>query len=304
MVMPAIHKSRGQVADLLQDETHRAVDHQDIGSMVALARGELRRAFLAADAGLIGANALIAETGSVMLVTNEGNGDLVSTLPRVLIVTAGWEKLIPTLADAAKQLRLLARSATSQDITTYSSFITGTPPDQELHIVLADNGRSAMYADPDFRDALRCIRCAACADICPPYQVVGGHVFGYVYSGAIGLVNTPFHHGADAAADPQALCVSCNACATVCPVGIPLPRQILDVRARIVAERGLPVAKRAVLELFQHPRLFDVAARAGAIAQRPLLGNLPVPRRWAWRKPPLLAATPARDALRSEERRV
>jgi L-lactate dehydrogenase complex protein LldF len=297
MVMPAIHKSRAQVADLFEAEVHRDVDHQDISGMVTLARNELRRAFKTADAGLIGANALIAETGSVMLVTNEGNGDLVSTLPRVLIVTAGWEKLIPTLSDAVNQLRLLARSATSQEITTYTSYITGAQPDQELHIVLVDNGRSAMYADPDFRDALRCIRCAACADICPPYQVVGGHVFGYVYSGAIGLVNTPFHHGADAAAGPQALCVSCNACATVCPVAIPLPRQILDVRARLVAERGLPPAKRAVLELFQHPRLFDLAARAAAAVPRPFVTRLPLPERWAWRTLPPVASKPARDQL-------
>jgi iron-sulfur cluster protein len=302
MVMPAIHKARSQVADLLQEEVHRAVDHQDIGSMVTLARAELRRVFRAADAGLIGANALVAETGSVMLITNEGNGDLVSTLPRVLIVIAGWEKLIPTLSDVVAQLRLLGRSATSQDITTYTSFITGTQPDQELHIVLVDNGRSAMYDDPDFREALRCIRCAACADICPPYQILGGHVFGYVYSGAIGLVNTPFHHGPEAAAGPQALCVSCNACATVCPSQIPLPRQILDVRARLVESRGLPPAKRALLELFQHPRLFDLAARAGAAAQRPLLTSdgglrLAAPSRWAWRALPALADVPARDEL-------
>jgi iron-sulfur cluster protein len=302
MVMPAIHKGRSQVADLLQAEVERPVDHQDIGSMVSLARAELRRVFLAADAGMIGANALIAETGSVMLITNEGNGDLVSTLPRVLIVIAGWEKLIPTLSDVVAQLRLLGRSATSQDITTYTSFITGTQPDQELHIVLVDNGRSAMYDDPEFRDALRCIRCAACADICPPYQILGGHVFGYVYSGAIGLVNTPFHHGAEAAAGPQALCVSCNACATVCPSEIPLPRQILEVRARLVEARGLPPAKRALLELFQHPRLFDLAARAAATAQRPLLtssGSLRVgaPSRWAWRALPPLAEKPARDEL-------
>src|SRR5262249_40235773 len=142
MVMPAIHKSRAQVADLMQAEVRRGVDHQDITSMVGLARSELRRAFLAADAGLIGANALVAETGRVRLVTKEGNGDLVSTLPRVLIVTAGWEKLIPTLADAVGQLRLLARSATSQEITTYTSFITGAESNQELHIVLVDNGRS------------------------------------------------------------------------------------------------------------------------------------------------------------------
>jgi L-lactate dehydrogenase complex protein LldF len=302
MVMPAIHKSRGQVADLFEAEVHRTIDHQDINGMVNLARGELRRVFLSADAGMIGANALIAETGSVMLVTNEGNGDLVATLPRILIVIAGWEKLLPTLADAGAQLRLLARSATSQEITTYTSFISGAEPGRELHIVVVDNGRSAMYADPDFRDALRCIRCAACADICPPYQVVGGHVFGYVYSGAIGLVNTPFHHGVEAASGPQALCVSCNACATVCPAEIPLPRQILDVRARVVAARGLSLPKRVVFGVFRYPRVFDIAARVASAVQRPLVRNgrflaLTVPRRWAWRAIPALAARPARDAL-------
>ncbi len=302
MVMPAIHKSRQQVADLFESEVHRSVNREDIRGMVDLARDELRRAFLTADAGLIGANALIVETGSVMLVTNEGNGDLVSTLPKTLIVLAGFEKLLPTMADAGAHLRLLARSATSQEITTYTSFITGAEPGTELHIVLLDNGRSAMYADPDFRDALRCIRCAACADVCPPYQVLGGHVFGYVYSGAIGLVNTPFHHGIDAAAGPQGLCVSCNACATVCPVEIPLPRQILDVRAKVAAARGLPLPKRLGLEVFQHPRLFDVLARIASIAQRPLVRGgrylrLPLPRRWAWRSVPALAARPARDTL-------
>jgi L-lactate dehydrogenase complex protein LldF len=269
MVMPAIHKSRQQVADLFESEVHRSVDHQDIKCMVDLARGELRRVFLSADAGLIGANALIADTGSVLLVTNEGNGDLVAILPKLLIVIAGFEKLLPTLADAGAHLRLLARSATSQEITTYTSLITGAEPDREVHIVLVDNGRSAMYADPDFRDVLRCIRCAACADICPPYQVLGGHVFGYVYSGAIGLVNTPFQRGIDAAAGPQALCVSCNACATVCPAEIPLPRQILDIRARVVAAKGLALPKRLMFAIFQGPRLFDLLSRVGAIAQRP-----------------------------------
>jgi Fe-S oxidoreductase len=158
-----------------------------------------------------------------------------------------------------------------------------------------------MHADTDFRDALRCIRCAACADICPPYQVLGGHVFGHVYSGAIGLVNTPFHHGLDAATGPQALCVSCNACATVCPVEIPLPRQILDVRARVVAARGLSLPKRLTFAVFQRPRLFDRLSRAGVLAQKPFLRGrflrLPLPRRWRWRSVPALAVRPARDGL-------
>lgn len=301
MVMPAIHKSRQQVAALFTRETGREVPAEDVPAQVAVAREELRRAFLAADAGLIGANALIAESGTVMLVTNEGNGDLVSTLPRTLIVIAGWEKVVPTFADAVAQLRLLARSATAQPITSYTSFLTGAEPGRELHVVLLDNGRSEMHADPAFRSALRCIRCAACADVCPPYQVVGGHVFGYVYSGAIGLVNTPFHHGLDAAAGPQSLCVSCHACATVCPVEIPLPRQILDVRARVAQAKGLPWPKRLALTVWARPGLFDRAARAAALAQRPFRRGrflrLPLPRAYRWRSVPALASRPARDDL-------
>ncbi|MBV9547880.1 MAG: LUD domain-containing protein, partial [Chloroflexi bacterium] len=300
MVMPAIHKSRQQVASLFEERTGRQVPHEDVQAQVHFAREELRRIFLSADAGMIGANALIAETGSVMLVTNEGNGDLVSTLPRLLIVIAGWEKIVPTFADATAQIRLLARSGTGQEITTYTSFITGPEPDGELHIVLVDNGRTAMWSDPDAREALRCIRCAACADVCPPYQVVGGHVFGYVYSGAIGLVNTPFHHGLEADAEPQSLCVSCNACATVCPASIPLPQLILDNRARVVAADGLPWYKRAAFSVWAQPRLFDLATRFASVAGSPFasrgLLRVPLPEPLRWRTPPALAKRPARDA--------
>jgi L-lactate dehydrogenase complex protein LldF len=210
---------------------------------------------------------------------------------------------VRTYADAMRQLRLLARSATAQHLTSYTTFITGPDrPDKELHIVFVDNGRLAMREDPAFREALRCIRCAACANVCPPYQVVGGHVFGYIYSGAIGLVNTPFHHGLAHAAGPQSLCVSCNACATVCPVAIPLPRQILAVRARVAAAQGLPLAKRLVLAVWSRPAWFDAACRLGALASAPLasgpfLRRLPLPAAWRWRTPPRLARRPARDRL-------
>ena len=301
MVMPAIHKSRQQVAMLFEAETHRAVDPDDIEELVRLARTELRRVFLTAGAGMIGANALIADTGTVMLVTNEGNGDLVSTLPKTLIVIAGWEKLIPTFADAASQLRLLARSATAQEITSYTSFITGADGDREIHLVLVDNGRTDLHADPGLRDVLRCIRCAACADVCPSYQVVGGHVFGYIYSGPIGLVNTAAHHGLENAAGPQSLCVSCNACATICPVDIPLPQQILRVRARVVAANGLPLAKRLAFAIWSRPRVFDAVMRAGSVIQRPLRRGawlrIPLPPALRWRSVPALATRPARDTL-------
>ncbi|HEY3060194.1 MAG TPA: LUD domain-containing protein [Chloroflexota bacterium] len=299
MVMPAIHKSRQQVAALFESETGQNVPHDDVQAQVSFARHELRRAFLAADAGMIGANALIAETGSVLLITNEGNGDLVSTLPKLLIVIAGWEKIVPTFDDAAAQVRLLARSGTGQEITTYTTVITGPEPECELHIVLVDNGRTAMWRDLHAREALRCIRCAACADVCPPYQVVGGHVFGHVYSGAIGLVNTPFHHGLEADAGPQSLCVSCNACATVCPVGIPLPELILDARARVTERFGLPWYKRAAFAVWREPELFDAATRLAARVQLPIarrgLLRAPLPTAWAWRTPPALAPKPARD---------
>ncbi len=302
MVMPAIHKSRQQVGGLFEAHVGRPVSREDIAEMAGVARQELRRVFAEAQVGMTGANALIAETGTVMLITNEGNGRLTSSLPPVHIVLAGWEKLVPTWEDAATQVRLLARSGTAQDITVYSTFITGPDrPDRELHIVIVDNGRSDMAADPDFWEALRCIRCAACADVCPPYQVVGGHAFGFVYSGAIGLVNTAFHHGLDAAAGPQSLCVSCNACATVCPVSIPLPRLILDVRQRVAARLGLPLARRLALGVWARPRLFSMVLGVARWLQRPFVRGkhlrLPLPKAFRWRTAPALAPRPARAAL-------
>ncbi|HKP53957.1 MAG TPA: LUD domain-containing protein [Chloroflexia bacterium] len=315
MVMPAIHKSREEVADLLTRATGREVSREDIGEQVGVARRELRRDFLEAGLGVSGANALVAESGAVMFIENEGNARLVTTLPRVHVVLAGIEKLVPDYAAAMLQLRLLARSATGQGITSYTTFLSGPPdPGKEMHIVLLDNGRTAMREHPLIKEALRCIRCAACADVCPPYAVVGGHVFGHIYSGAIGLVNTSFHHGIEAAAGPQSLCVSCNACATVCPVGIPLPQQILAVRAQVVEEKGVPAPMGAAMELWSHPRAADLAMRAGAFASAPLRdgqftrmgrsGATLIPtvhRLTSWRTPPALPRRPARDRLRKRK---
>ncbi len=308
LVMPAIHKRRGQVAELLTRVLGRPFDPDDIPAMVHSVRTALRETFLTAGLGLTGANALIAETGTVMLVTNEGNGRMSSSLPPVHVVTAGVEKLVPTAADAVKQLRLLARSATGQPITTYTTFVSGPTPGHELHIVLIDNGRRAMAADPAVESALRCIKCGACANVCPAYQVVGGHAFGYVYTGPIGLVTTAYHHGLNAASGPQSLCVSCGACATVCPVDIPLPAQILEVRRQVVARGGAPWWMRTALRGFASRRLVEVASRALAVAALPLrrgrFTRLPVrlaPRHLRWRTPPALAVRPAhaRAALRA-----
>lgn len=319
MVMPIIHKTRQQVGDILTHSLGREISRENVAEQVAVIRVEHRKSFLHAGMGISGANALIAESGTVMMVTNEGNGRLVTSLPPVHVVMAGHDKLIGTFAEAMTQLRLLARSATAQSITSYTTFITGpATPGKEMHIVLVDNGRSAMRADPRFKEALRCIRCAACANICPPYQQVGGHAFGYIYSGAIGLVVTPFHHGLEADAGPQSLCVSCNACETVCPVGIPLPSLILDVRHRVVQAKGLPWIKKLIFGTMAHPRIFGLLTRLGSIGQLPLtrgsryvrlrnfgpLRKLPIMGYMAdlarWRSLPAFAIRPLRDRVKTE----
>jgi L-lactate dehydrogenase complex protein LldF len=319
MVMPIIHKTRQQVGSLLTEELGREISRENVAEQVAVIRVEHRKSFLNAGMGISGANALIAESGTVMMLTNEGNGRLVTSLPPVHVVMAGYDKLIGTFAEAMVQLRLLARSATAQHITSYTTFITGpATPGKEMHIVLLDNGRSEMRADPHFKEALRCIRCAACANVCPAYQQVGGHAFGYIYSGAIGLVVTPFHHGLDADAGPQSLCVSCNACETVCPVEIPLPNLILDVRSRVVEAKGLPWLKKVIFAVMARPRLFDSAVRFSSVAQLPLtrgsryirtrslsiFGILPGVRSIAnlarWRSLPAFASKPLRYRLKGQ----
>ncbi len=316
MVMPIVHKTRQQVGAILSEAVGREISREDVAEQVAVIRVEHRKSFLNAGMGVSGANALIVESGTVMMMTNEGNGRLVTSLPPVHVVMAGYDKLVGTFADAMTQIRLLARSATGQPITSYTTFLTGpATPGKEMHIVLLDNGRSAMRDDPRFKEALRCIRCAACANICPSYQQVGGHAFGYIYSGAIGLVITPFHHGIEAGAGPQSLCVSCNACETVCPVEIPLPSLILDVRSRTVEAKGLNPIKKVVFGLMSRPRLFDLCMRFASIGQLVLsrgntyirtrnfgiLSRLPLMRQLSeqasWRSLPTLALKPLRDRV-------
>ena len=301
MVMPAVHLSRQEIGSDMAQALEFPVSTEDIGEQVRVARDIIRDAFFAAPVGITGANALIAESGTVMMVTNEGNGRLCASLPPIHIVLAGIEKLVPAFEDAVTQIRLLGRSGTAQRITSYTTFITGPGPGHELHIVLVDNGRRTMASMPEFTEALHCIRCAACANVCPPYREVGGHAFGYIYTGAIGLVVTAFHHGLNAAAGPQSLCLSCNACETVCPVGIPLPRQILDVRARVVRELGIKEPKRSLLAMYARPRTAQLALKIARRVQKPitrdarLLRSRRVPilrRQTRWRSLPMLADPP------------
>jgi len=297
LIAPAIHKTREEIAALFSKETGRTVP-PEIGELVKVARERLRQEFMTADVGITGGNALIAETGTLMLVTNEGNADLATSVPPVHIALVGIEKLVATLDDAVADLKLLPRSATGQKITSYVQFITGPSRSadieltlaigvhgpKELHIVLLDNGRSEMREDPAAREALRCIRCGACSNVCPSYEVVGGHIFGHIYTGPIGLVVSPWHHGIDSVAHEQAMCLQCNACDTVCPVEIPLAALINDVRAKALERTGMPALKRVAMGMWSTPegleRIFSWASflqgpfvRDGVV-RPPFLGKL------------------------------
>ncbi len=237
------------------------------------ARGRLRARFLAADVGITGANFLIAETGSSVIVTNEGNGDLTQTLPRVHIVLASIEKVVPTLEDATSLLRLLARSATGQDFSVYTTFSTGgrRPGDldgpDEYHVVLVDNGRSAMLGT-EFQDMLRCIRCAACMNHCPVYGAIGGHAYGWVYPGPMGSVLTPSLIGVDRAGNLPNASTFCGKCESVCPVKIPLPGLMRHWREREFERHLTPATVRSNLGLWawfaRRPALYRMATRAAA----------------------------------------
>ncbi len=276
IIAPAIHLTQSDVeADfrrLHRDlPANRVLDKPE--TLVTEARGVLREAFLKADAGITGANFLIAETGSAIIVTNEGNGDLTQTLPRLHIVLASIEKVVPTLDDLAVLLRLLGRSATGQDMTAYTTLTTGPkrPGDVDgpdaCHIILLDNGRSEMLAG-DLREALRCIRCGACMNHCPVYNAIGGHAYGWVVPGPIGAVLTPAHLGiADSAHLPNAS-TFCGRCETVCPVKIPLVGLMRhwreDAHTAGVASPSSRMALKFWVMLARRPRLYHLAARFAA----------------------------------------
>lgn len=262
-VMPCIHMSKEEVAGIFSKALKRQVP-PDIVYMVRLAREELREKFVTAGMGISGANIAVAETGTVIIVTNEGNGRLVTTLPPIHVALLGYDKIVPTIEDAAPHLKLLSKTATAQQLTVYTTFITGRtgasriprsqnfrgPSQGEMHIVLLDNGRRAMRDDPEFREALYCIRCASCANVCPTYRIVGGHVFGHIYTAVIGAVITPFHHGWEAAAVPQEACLLCRACVDACPAKIDLPRMIVAMRARIAEEEERKGKARTLRHFF------------------------------------------------------
>jgi L-lactate dehydrogenase complex protein LldF len=249
--------------------------------ILAEARTRLRDRFLAADVGITGANFLIAETGSSVIVTNEGNGDLTQTLPRVHIVLASIEKVVPTLEDCTSLLRLLARSATGQDMSVYTTFSTGgrragdLDGPEEYHVVLLDNGRSNMVGT-EFQDMLRCIRCAACMNHCPVYGVTGGHAYGWVYPGPMGSVLTPSLVGVDKAGHLPNASTFCGRCESVCPVKIPLPKLMRHWREREFERHLTPATIRTNLGVWgwfaRRPGWYRAATRT-AIGALSLLGR-------------------------------
>ncbi len=268
VVMPAIHMTTESVARTLGREAGCEFD-ADIPSLVARARERLRREFFTADAGITGANIAVASTGTLVLVTNEGNGRMVTTEPPLHIAVVGMEKIVPLIGDALKILELLPPSATGQKITSYVSFITGPLRDAE-HIVIVDNGRSRMTVDDASAEALRCIKCGACLNVCPVYLAVSGHVFGDVYMGGIGAALTSFHRGIDAASGLLTLCTGCRACVEVCPAEIPIPELIEELRKRITDDNAIPFPKDYLLKHILNDRgKFHRLLKTMSVIQKP-----------------------------------
>ena len=277
MVMPAIHLSRYQVADLFSEITKKQQDREDVQKMVKVARKELRAEYVNADMGISGANFAVADAGLIGTVTNEGNLRLVTTLPRVHVVLAGLEKLIPTVADALRCIQVLPRNATAQAITSYVTWIAGANEcevgpngKKEMHIVFLDNGRSKIVKDPAFKDILRCVRCGACANVCPVYRLIGGHKMGYVYIGAVGLALTYLYHGADKARSLVQNCIGCESCNNVCSAGIDLAGIIRDIRSRLIKDEGNNAAGGVMSIVMKDRKRFHNLLKFVKFSQAPL----------------------------------
>jgi len=278
-----MHKSKEEVSALFQKNLGTQPTEK-IEELTMAARAALRDSFCRADMGISGANFIVAETGTVVLVTNEGNGRMCSSMPRIHVAIGGMEKLVPSLEDLGVFLRLLARSATGQRITSYTTFISGPrrrndeDGPEEFHLVLVDNGRLNLLSDPDLREALYCIRCGACLNACPVYQKIGRHAYGWVYSGPIGAVVTPVLVGVKQAKELPFASSLCGACREVCPLKINIPHMLLRLRSRVVegggGEKGAASARerwlmRLWLWTVRSPRTFARVTWLARLLQRP-----------------------------------
>lgn len=274
IVLPAIHIKKEEVGETFHRHLGTEQGASDPVYLTEAARGHLRDKFLCGEVGITGVNFAIAETGGIVICTNEGNADLGVSLPRVHIACMGIEKLLPKFADLAVFTRLLARSATGQPITSYTSHFHGPrDADSELHIVLVDNGRSQLRESIAFRDSLNCIRCGACMNTCPVYRRSGGHSYRATVPGPIGSVLSPTRD-ADAYKSLPYACSLCGSCTDVCPVKIPLHHQLLAWRKELVGKGLLPLRKRLAMKtaswVFRHPWMFSFAGGVSRQALRSL----------------------------------
>jgi L-lactate dehydrogenase complex protein LldF len=276
-VAPALHKTRYDVAEIFTRRLH-IPNETVIEKQTAIARAVLREKFLAADIGISGANFLVADSGAVVIIENEGNARLTTSAPKIHIAVAGIEKVIPRAQDLATFLKLLARSATGQALSVYTSFRSGPRrpgevdgPD-EFYVVLLDNGRTKLLADRSKRQSLYCIRCGACLNTCPVYRKIGGHSFPWVYSGPIGAIITPQFMGVSHEPGLPFASSLCGACGEVCPVKIDIPKILLELRsdvkkteAREKQNRIEKLAFRAFAWVMTHPRVYEWAGRIAAV---------------------------------------
>ncbi len=309
IIAPALHKTKEQVTELFTDKLG-SPPLTEIEELTQEARRHLRDRFRRADLGISGVNFAVAETGTVAIVENEGNARLTTTLPRVHIAVMGMEKVIPDFNSLAVFLKLLARSATGQKMSSYVSLLTGLRREGEedgpeaFHLVVLDNGRSRLLADPELRESLGCIRCGACLNVCPVYRYAGGHSYGWVYSGPIGAVITPTLVGRENAAQLPFASSLCGACRDVCPVRIDLPRMLLAQRRKIAAEAPGKRAERVAMRLYgaatAKASRYRWAGRALYLVSR-LFGA-----KTGWWRPPFLSGwtqqrdfpAPARESFR------
>jgi len=320
IIAPAIHKTRGQIAELFSERL--GIDRtDDIAKLTVTARQVLREKFAAADLGVSGVNFGVAETGTILILENEGNIRLTTSLPKTHVAVMGIEKLIPQFSDLEIFLKLLPRSGTGQQLTSYQSLITGTKRrsddegPEELHIILLDNGRSRMLAHPVTRQSLACIRCGACLNACPVYQQIGGHAYGSVYPGPIGAVITPQLFGLAKSVQLPYASSLCGACREVCPVKIDIPELLLYLRAEITdrgrqsdvgnqqpetfkPRRAERLAFKVWAAVMTRPRLYELSGRLARVLQRFVVKDGKIGKvkgLWKGMAPPLSAWTSARD---------
>ncbi|MEZ5077234.1 MAG: LutB/LldF family L-lactate oxidation iron-sulfur protein [Solirubrobacterales bacterium] len=301
ILVPAIHRNRDEIHALFAEHLGAKPEETEPEALAAVARRHLRRQFMTTSMAVSGANFGVAETGAICVVESEGNGRMCTTLPDVLVTVMGIEKLIPRWQDLEVFLQLLPRSATGERMNPYTSFWTGVRTDlpgdgpREFHLVLLDNGRTRALADPHGRDALHCIRCSACLNVCPVYERVGGHAYEGVYPGPIGAVLAPQLEGVESRSSLPFASSLCGACLEACPVKIDIPSMLVHLRAAAVGAGATPRSERltmaALARGFGSPRRFEILQRFGAAVQR----RLPRDRRMARAPGPLGRWARSRD---------